>query len=801
MRLMVRVVPATPSAWISLLVGDKMKFVGSQAGKTKPGSSSLDAPQAKITSRASSWVWAAALLVLVLLVNNHQLLRGKVAPQWDAVNFFGPAFSLVSDHIRAHHLLLWDPWTSGGTPDFAEPELGASSPILLMTAAIFKHPRTGFVTYWMVIWIGAGLGMLMLTRHLKCPPWGGLIASLGFVTSGFFLGHAQHISSLYSVAFLPWICWRLDDALLTKRYWSAVQAGVLYGLSALGGYPQFTILTSGFLALWVLGRLLFSDTSDTISLDKSRRIPGRILPALISLALVGVVGVLILCPSYLAFMTETHGYSDRVGERTRVESTSSNLLPAGAITTLASPYLSMLAFPGLPARLWPTSDISMSSIYSGAVVTVLGLLALLGGSRWRWWMALLAVLFLCASLGSQMPLRGWIYDLVPPTRYFRNPSMFSSYSIFLLCILSALAARDLAKNDEVKTNEGRNFLALSILAATASVVAFVVICRQVPNPPFDFGVAIIQLAATWYGLLLSAFLLAWRLITVRRCAQILVALAALDASMTIMVSQPVMYTSATIGEWRMMGHEHNSDLDLTSHGLYRQLHVPRELASADYPNNRNIAVKVPVLNSYTPFLNRFELSLEADPDLPQFALGNNRSWFVEEAVAAAPTDTVFRYFTAALRKGQNPIVVVHTPDQMNALSVKRSASTKSSDEVKQTAINWDQVAPALPAAIDLISYRPNSLEFRYDSPKTGWLMVTDRWAPGWKAEVNGKPVEVYGGDFLFRAIRVDAGMNMVKFWYEPRTWFVSVIVSWGTLLVFAIVTFVRFLQGRKQAIS
>jgi hypothetical protein len=35
---------------------------------------------------------------------------------------------------------------------------------------------------------------------------------------------------------------------------------------------------------------------------------------------------------------------------------------------------------------------------------------------------------------------------------------------------------------------------------------------------------------------------------------------------------------------------------------------------------------------------------------------------------------------------------------------------------------------------------------------TGWLLVTDRWGPGWRAEVNGRPAPVFGGNFIFRAI-------------------------------------------------
>jgi Bacterial membrane protein YfhO len=779
-----------------------MRLISPKAASEKLAAG-IDLPRAAESPRSRTWLWLAGLPALVLLVSNLELLSGKAVPTWDSADFFGPSFSLISDHIRAHRLLMWNPWTSGGTPDFAEPELGTISPILLLTAALFPQPQTGVIVYWMLVWIAAGVGMMVLARHLGCPPWGAVIGALGFVASGFFLEHAQHITSLYSAAWLPWICWRFDDALLRKRYWSAIEAGVLYGLSALGGYPQFTILTPGFLGLWALGRVFFHDNGTALLVvpEKGGR---RILSAAASLLLVGIISGLIFCPPYLAFLNERHGYSDRVGERARVESISSGLLPAGAITTLASPYLAVLNYPGLPGRLWPESDISMSGVYSGAVVSVLGLLALLQRSRWRRWMALIAAFFFCAALGNQLPLRGWLYDLVPPTRYFRNASMFSVYSIFIWCTLAALAARDLEHDADEKGRLAKKFLALSAVAATVAVISFSIVVHRFSAPPFRFNLAVVHLLVAWFGVVLCALLLFLRVVTVRRCAQMLVTVAVLDAGLAIVVSAPAMYTPDFRVWWQVMNKEHVSSLNLTSRGLYRQLHVPSELPWSDYPNNRNVPLKVPVLDSFAPMPNRFELfppanvqarRLEGDSILPKFALGNDRIWFSEEAAQLAPTDAVYAQFKIALLREQKPPLIVHSPEQMYSMFDKRPASTNDGVDEGEIAAGLARTGPATAARIDLLSYRPNSLEFRFDAPTPGWLMVTDRWAPGWKVEVNGKPERVYGADFLFRAVKVDAGTNTIKFRYRPRGWLPSLIVSWGTLLLFLVVSVVRRLRN------
>jgi hypothetical protein len=740
------------------------------------------------------------LLVLALLASNYRLLTRQVAPQWDAVDFFGPAFSLVSDHIRTLQLLRWDPWTSGGTPDWAEPELGTTSPVLLAVAAASSHIRAGFVAYWMLIWIGGGIGTLLLARHLKSPAWGGLIASLGFATSGFFINHAEHISSLYSMAFLPWICWRLDDALQSRRFWSAVQAGALYGLSALGGYPQFTILTPGFLGLWVLGRVFLSDFSTLALVTASRQTFSRFIAPALKLCLVCVLGTLIFAGPYYSLIAESRGYSDRIGERSRVESLNSNILPAGALTSFASPYLSLLTFPGVPGQLWTQYDISMCNIYRGAVVTVLALVGLLTRSRWRWWLGLLAALFLCASLGGQLPVRGWLYDFVLPTRYFRNASMFSSYSIFLLCVLCALCARDWHEASDFGGKEARKFLTVAVVTGTSALLAFTVVVRKVPNPPFQFQLAIIQLATTWIGLVLAGLLSYLQRVGSRRFLQILLLLAMADAVLTISISKPVMYSEATRGWWHAMDHEHVPSLSLTSRGLYRQVHVPPEFEYIEYRNNRNIAPKIQVLDSDTVFLNHFVAALQNQPKLFQFALGSNRIWFTSAALITPPSNEAFSQFIAAMRKTEQPVIFLHTPDDMNAYSKMRSLRGKSVESAASgtgEAFDWQSALPATAAAIELLDYRPNLLEFKFTSPEQGWLMVTDRWAPSWTAKVNGKPVAVYGADFLFRAIPVERGANLISFSYEPRIWLISVLVSWTTLATFLIISFVLLIKQRS----
>jgi len=116
--------------------------------------------------RVSGWLLAAVLLIVVFALNNWELITGARVQIWDAFAFYTPAFSLVADHARAGRLLLWDPWLAGGTPDFADPQVGAASPIAIVAGVIGGGSSTAFRFYWLFIWLLGPLGMLLLPAIL-----------------------------------------------------------------------------------------------------------------------------------------------------------------------------------------------------------------------------------------------------------------------------------------------------------------------------------------------------------------------------------------------------------------------------------------------------------------------------------------------------------------------------------------------------------------------------------------------------------------------------------------------------------
>jgi hypothetical protein len=719
------------------------------------------------------WVIVAVLLASVFLMDNSRVVTGAQAPIWDAWAFYGSEFTLVADHARVGRLLLWDPWIAGGTPDFAEPQVGAASPVTVLTGAIFGGTLVGFCAYWLLIWFLGPLGLLLLARHLGSPPWAAFVLSLGYAFCGFYTGHAEHTSFVYSFSFLPLLVWRLDTALLSGRLMPAFEAGGLWGLSALGGYPELTILSGGFLGLWTLGRCCFqSVNSEEGTIGRRLRFAG------LTMVVAFCIGLVVLAPSYFAFFTQGSGYTDRVGVLSREYAISSNELDPGSLTTFASPYLHLLKYPGLNPTLWPKTDISAMGIYIGALPLILALLAIVQSPKeaWRWWLVAVGVLELACAMGDHLPIRGWLYDYCPLTRYFRHPGTFRGYAIFIAMVLAILAGKNLhSACTQSSSRIWKQFFFASLGVAAAALLSYRYVISHVSNLPDGLHRANRQVLLVWLSCVVISLLFSTLPRTRAWLPFLFCVVAMIDASLTIRISQPLVSESSFFGPmWKRIDSKHNPDLRLKS--LQRDLRPPDWLTNA--PNNNSIPLKLPTLFNDSSMANRFHNDFAKHPLLLDMSLGSDRIWFSNEVATVTPSDATYTAFVQRTEQIGVPVVVVHPREEMRRMYQKGRAAPSDGTEV--SAVSRLPVAHKI--AVQLQRYTPNHLDFQVVCPEDGWLLVTDRWSPTWQAKVNGKPAEVFGGDFIFRAIRVSQGENTIEFSYRPILYLVLLTISWGTLM-------------------
>jgi hypothetical protein len=88
-------------------------------------------------------------------------------------------------------------------------------------------------------------------------------------------------------------------------------------------------------------------------------------------------------------------------------------------------------------------------------------------------------------------------------------------------------------------------------------------------------------------------------------------------------------------------------------------------------------------------------------------------------------------------------------------------------------------------AAEIASYRSERVEIETDSPKDGFLVLSDSYHPGWTASVDGVDTPVLRAHTALRAVRVPEGRHRVLFLYRPRSLRAGAGVSLLSLAILA----------------
>ncbi|MEN6407768.1 MAG: hypothetical protein ABFC77_15030 [Thermoguttaceae bacterium] len=739
---------------------------------------------------AGSWSGTVLWVMATLATANLTLLVGIHSPVWDAADLGVPTFILLADTVRAGQWLLWTPLVAGGCPIGLEPGTGAFSPIAVGMAGLLGGSEFAFRIYWLTVWGLGGLGMVFLARSLAAPRWMAYCAAIGFMFSGFFTGHAQHTSLLYTASFLPWMIWRLDVAVRRRSWSAALQAGALCGLSGQGGYPGMVILSGCFAGFWMFLALLPRDHEDFAAPQKSSAAVWKKILLWLGLAAVFCATTfVVLAPSYLGFLVETQNYSDRSGALPRQVAVASNALHPRALWTAVSPYF--MVIDRFQRATFPGTDPSTCCIYVFPLLLVLAIVGLVQRPReaFRWGVAALALFCLAAALGDWLPVRGWLYDVFPPMRYFRHSGMFRCYYIFCVIVLAIVAGRDLQTPGPRQNACWRRFAYLYAGAAALAVAGFLLFCWCNPPNASSQGyllVGVVELLVVWPGIAATVFLGYRKGEPTRQhvLQKHLVRFALAEAILSIMVCKSLMFTNRTSQHWNQIEASHVAAVDDP-----RQ-NIVRAAASANGNQLRCFITKQPVFAGYLVLPNPYVTETANNPALMKTVSGADRCWFARQAVVVPLDRENFDRFAHRATAMSAPSLAVSSP-----LGPKAAEVEKLLERDGRTTEQPDRLEPR-PA--NYLVRTSHVVEFEVVCPDSGWLLVTDRWANGWAASVNGRPTPMAIGNFLFRAIPVDQGLNRVRFEYHPFGYPWLLIASWSCLAV-AVAVSIRI--GRQSDAS
>jgi len=747
------------------------------------------------SARGRGLLWGALVAAGAALPPVAVLASGRTLVWRDTGRLFQPVMGLVAESVRSLRLPLWNPYEALGLPLFAQMMHGALHPVSL--AASLLAPGAGMDLVIVAHVLLAALGAMVLARELGASPAAAAAGGLAYGLSGYVLGMSAIVQYLCAAGTAPWAVVAVRASGRGGRM-ATLGASLAVAASLLAGDPQWALVASA------LGLVLAWEASGV------RGVARAAATVAIGTALAGVQVV-----STLVYLLETRRYGGfgtlehamwALSPWRIVEMVAPGFFGGRPGRVLGSPVFERLGGPSqFPMPFAP-------SVFVGAIPLVLAA-AGVGASRAARALGASALVLLWLALGSNLGA-DQLLGAIPPWSSFRYSEKMVGPLTLCLAILAALGA------DRISKGPRRGALAAGLFAVGlgGAVAAAALALWPGPLPP-DFGAVVRDRLATGVAqAALGLVLLAAALAAASRPA--------VGRHFAALAAGLVFLQSAAASPYAL--HAGSRDA-VDTHPLQgiralepvTRVAVPAQAALAEVAKmdldegewlvaaqsrmgepSFNVPSRIDQVTTYTGLEPRRHTRV-ARALRQAFGPGQWIAWrrfglthvVVNKAAMYEPEQLEnARAATAGgrhVREDPWGFDVWEVPHRPWAFFAEGVVAADSEEEAERRLV--DVIASGGPEVVIEGPVPPRTAPGRVLSAERGvdWLrieaetahdavlVVNDAYWPGWRAAVDGRPVEVEPADALIRAVRWPAGRHVLRMEYRPTEvrigWLVSAL--------------------------
>ena len=728
-----------------------------------------------------------AALVIVFLWPVILPPAGRVTSGDDIVAQFYPWSRIFLQGLRSGRLALWNPYSFLGMPFQAQPQSAEFYPLTWLFAVLDTGKVFGLALAFH-LWLAA-FGVYGLARTFDVNRSGALLSGItfafgGFVTSKIFVGFHDILATM---AWMTWALAALHWAWLGQSFRRAALASLPIALSALAGSMTFFQYT--LIAVAAMGVYLVIVSWRAYGWREATNTALQVGLALGCGLLVASVQLL---PTF-----ELARWSTRAGDVT-YEFASELPLPLSHLLMLIAPDI--FGAPNSPVKYWGAQFYHEIQMYVGIAPLVLAIMALWCGDKRKWFWVALGGGALVYALGAEGFLHPLFFRFVPGVGLMRLPARASVLLTLSLSVLAGLGWEQWTRDARpVGVPRWRPFALVGLLALGAGLLALVEATLRASDP--TMRAQLMQIVgqslrlAVLVGLTYLLLRWQWKRISRPLCVTAAFALVLFDLwsfGGKFILTQPLRPNSAW---WpladRVMAQERAG---------YRVLEYGFNINPG---TNDHILYRLQSLGGYDSLTPRDAVELtEVNYGLEEKLLDMLAVRYILLNDTLGVTIDAQDY-REVMRDGERGIVVYERKPQSRAFVVHQlqvvphgemlAHMTDEAFDPRKVALVESLPGCALADApgqdsATLVSDELNRVTFQAHAASDGFLVMSDTFYPGWRAEVDGKSVTVVRANYALRGICLPAGDHEVVFRFEPGMLRVGIVLSViGLLIVAAII--------------
>lgn len=709
-------------------------------------------------------------------------------------------------HLRNGDLPLWNPHVFSGTTFIGAFQSALFYPVSWMHLLLGTAHGINIELVGHLILLGSGMYFWSSRVCVsRVAPIVGAVAAM-FSAPIYLRVFAGHMTMLAAVAWMPFVMLAID-ALFTPKPLRGLFGGVLaIGLQILAGHPQ-TVYYTGITSAAYLGIRMAENRGGTINI--------------LLWALMYAGGVLVSAVQLLPGLAAATASSRGGGGLTFREATFFSFPPENLLTFL-TPWYFGSDMPDLHENTmyWGRGYFWEMNMYSGLCMAILALMAVRHERRLRViGCVVVAAVALVAALGSATPFYRVLYSLLPGLSMFRGPCksliVYSLFSAYLASLGTDALLRGLVRpripgiaslvlsapmwlaGVLLLSDQGARgrFLILPVINFARGSGQAMVGSEVYDDGNFLFGASLCAGA----GLLISALFVSicGALLLLSRRRGFLKwgapAVAAFEMIFFAQLARPAWDLSGALEPKTLTEFRDRAD------GDYRIKLRVAEANAAMSAGMYNISGYDPQVDyEYSEFLA--ELS-DVGPRIAPKWLAMLRCRYLFNF-----TPTGFRVADNGGSLGR-AIVISDArviADRKMTYAVMRESSFDPSSSVILDRPPEHAPSPGARGTATLISETTDKLTFSVEADAPAVLLVTDAFAPGWKAwstDTSGRKEkhEILRGNRILRAIPIPAGKRTLVMEYRPAAFTAGL---WITLVSVPLLTGARVfltLRGRRAA--